>query len=632
MKYLMIISEDKAIIHSLKVILKDYMIEDIKTEETIDKIRERKPFLIFLDTYLKEIEPSELIDRILQEDEKILIVPLISSYDKNTRKVLERNIFEIIEKPYLIEKIFFVLKKAEKWMNFNLKNESRDKKNIEKIKEEEVENKDILFQMLFHCITENFLNTKKVCEEIVKILRRYFLFNSISIFLKENDCFKPYFAFGIDEKICEEIEISYNDNIIKFINEGKIIDLRKGMPNIDLKNFASILKCLFIFPLKTFNGKLIGFLTIGEKSIVEEISKDEILLLNILSDYLAIVFDNFFLYNEINYKEKYQTFVFQNLPAGIIGVDKEGKINILNREGEKILKVTFSELKGEKIEKVGSQIADLFRRALLYKEVVSRIEFEFIPTKTILGMSTNVITDDNGNIIGVVGIFQDLTVIKEIEKKEKEFERNKFWGIISSRLSHELKNPLVAINTFAQMLPTMYDDKEFREKFSEIVVNEIKKINEIVDWINKIGDKIELNKDLFSLNDFIEDFANETKIEKKNYSYITGKIEGDILKLKEAFRYIMDFVKEDIKDSGEIKVEVNEEDGNGIITICENGRNIIFDRKEELFTPFNNTLNTSISIKILIAKKIIEAHNGTLNVEIKKDCKDFVITLPIKNG
>ncbi|MCM8784747.1 MAG: PAS domain S-box protein, partial [Candidatus Omnitrophica bacterium] len=540
--------------------------------------------------------------------------------------------FEIIEKPYLIEKIFLILKKAEKWLELSIKQEVKKEENTENFKDEKVEKRDMFFQMFFNCITENFLDIKKACNEIVKILRRYFHFNYISLFLKEGPYFKIYSSIGIDEKICEDIKLTSDDPIINwFVEKGKIINFKEEITNIDLKNFASILKCVLVFPLRTLNGKLIGFFSVGEKSINEEITKEEISFLNILSDYLAIIFDNFFLYNEINYQKEYQEFIFQNLPIGILVVDKEGIINFLNKEGEKILRISFSKLKGNKIEKIGSQIADLFRRSLLYGEIISRKELEFLPTKTILGISTNIIKDENENIVGVVGIFRDLTEIKEIEKKRENIERDKFWGFVSSRLSHELKNPLVAINTFAQMLPTMYDDKEFRERFSEIVVKEIKKINEIVDWINRIGETVELKKNVFFLDKFIEDFTNNTGINIKNHKNLTKKIEGDIIKLKEAFSYIIDFLKEVMEEQGEISINIDEKDDNSEIVICKKGKNIPFDREEEIFIPFNPKLKTSLSIKILLAKKIIEAHQGTLKVIFNLDCKDFIINLPLKN-
>ncbi|MFN4226581.1 MAG: hypothetical protein ACK4F0_00355 [Candidatus Ratteibacteria bacterium] len=255
----MIVSEDKSIVHSLKIILKNYIIEEVRPFEIIEKIKERKPFLIFLDTYLNEIDSCELIDKILEEDNKILIVPLISCYDRKTKEILEKEIFEILEKPYLIEKVFLILKKAEEWSELRLQQEIKQEKNIEDFKGEKIEKKDI-FQMFFDCITENFLDIKKACNEIVKILRKYFHFNYISFFLKEGPYYKIYSSIGIDEKICEEIKLTSEDPVIKwFIEKGKIINFKEEFTNIDLKNFASILKCILVFPLRTLNGKLIGF-------------------------------------------------------------------------------------------------------------------------------------------------------------------------------------------------------------------------------------------------------------------------------------------------------------------------------------------------------------------------------------
>lgn len=635
MKYLMVVSEDKGVIHSLKIILKDYLVEEVLPKEVIKKINERRPFLIFVDTYLNEVNPSDLIDEILKEDKKILVIPIISSFDKNAREILEKNIFDVIEKPFLYEKIDFVLKKADKWseMLFEKESQKERKAEVQEKKGSYEDFRNVFFQMVFQCIAENFLDIRKTCYEILKILRRYFYFNYITIFLRENEVFKIYSSIGIDEKICEKLKLDFEDPIIKwFLKENKILNLKEHSICFDIRNFASLLKCTLVFPLKTFNGKFIGFITIGEKSINEEITSDEIYIISILSDYLAIVFDNFSLYNEINYQKEYQDFLFKNLPAGIIGVDKDCNINILNSYGEEILKVKYEEVRGKKIEKIGSQLADLIRRAFLYGEIVSRKEIEFIPTKSILGISTNVIKNEKGDTVGVVAIFQDLTRIKEIERKEKEIELNKYWGIATSRLSHELKNPLVAINTFAQMLPTMYNDAEFRYKFSKIVMDEISRINEIIEWIGKIGDTIELKKDVFSIDDFLEDILRGKRVEKLCQKNINKLIEGDIIKLKEAFEYIIEFIKEDTKE-GTFSVDIDDGDKILKIIFIEKGNNIKIEKKEEIFIPFIPNLKFSLSAKILLAKRIIESHSeGRLDIEIVPPEKKFIIYLPIKNG
>lgn len=627
MKHLMVLSEDESIIHSFKIILRDYFVESVYPSEIISKIRERKPFLIFLDTYLNKISPLEIIDKIILEDKEIFIVPLISSYDKITRKILEKNIFDVIEKPFLFEKVYYVVKKAER-----CKEIFYEKKIIEE-KEERIDYykedfKNSFFQMVFQSIAENFLDIRKTCSEILKVLRRCFHFNYLSIFLKEGEIFKICSSLGLDEKIIREMELNYESSIIKwFLEKGKILNIKGEKINIELESFASLMKCSLIFPMRTFNGKLVGFLTIGEKDINEDIKKEEIHLLSIFSDYLAIVFDNFSLYREIKYQKNYQEFLFKNLPAGIIGVNVEGNINILNEYGEEILNVKFEDLNGEKIEKIGSQIADLIRRALDYGETVSRKEIEFIPNKKMLGISTNIIKDENGDMVGVVAIFQDLTKIKEIEKREKEIEKNKFWGLLASRLSHELKNPLVAINTFAQLMPKMYEDEEFRENFAKIVINEVKKINEIVNNINKIGEEIDLKKEILTFENLIEKLILDIKTEKR----FKGKVEVDFSRLKEAFDNIMDFVKEDTKNGGKISIDVEEKIGEGIITISENGKNLIIEKNEDIFVPFSSNLALSLSVKILMAKKIIESHEGTFEIQITPLFKNFIIKLPLKN-
>ncbi|MGC8976167.1 MAG: histidine kinase dimerization/phospho-acceptor domain-containing protein [Candidatus Ratteibacteria bacterium] len=635
MKYLMVISEDEGLVQSLKMILKDYFVEMVLPAEVIKKINERKPFLIFVDTYLNEINPGDLIDEILKENEKTLIVPIISSYDKNTMEILEKNVFDILEKPFLYEKIPFILKKAGNLADILFKNgmDKEKKYEIKDLKREYEEYKNSFFQMVFQCIAENFLDIKKTCYEILKIMRIHFHFNYIAVFLRENEDFKIYSSIGINEEMCNKLKLSSNDAIVKwFMKENKILNLKEDFINFELRNFASLLKCTFIFPLRTFNGKFIGFITIGEKSTNEKITDDEIYIISLLTDYLAIVFDNFLLYSEINYQKKYQDFLFENLPAGIIGVDKDCRINILNTYGEEILKVNYEKVKGEKIEKIGPQLADLIRRAFLYGEVFSRKEINFIPTGTILGISTNVIKNEIGETIGVVAIFQDLTKIKEIERKEKEIEMNRYWSNVISRLSHELKNPLVSINTFAQMLPTMYNDEEFRDKFSKIVVEEIKRINEIIDWIGRIDDRREFRKDIFLFDEFIEDILKGKKVERLYQKKINKLIEGDFIKLKEAFGYIMEFIKEDVGDEI-FSIDFEEIDGLIKIIISEKGKNIKIEKKEDIFIPFCPSLKSILSTKILLAKKIIESHDkGKLDFELTPFEKKFLIYLSSKNG
>lgn len=183
MKHLLLVSEDEGIIHSIKILLKNYIVENVSPDEVIKKINEWQPFLIFVDTYLNEVNPCELIDRIYNENKEIFIVPLISSYDKTTREILEKDVFDIVEKPFLFEKIRYIVKKAEKLSKFKIEKIYKEEGDLEnkeeKFLKEKVENQ--FFQSIFQSIAENFSDIKKICFEILKIMRRYFPFNFFNL-------------------------------------------------------------------------------------------------------------------------------------------------------------------------------------------------------------------------------------------------------------------------------------------------------------------------------------------------------------------------------------------------------------------------------------------------------------------
>ena len=60
-------------------------------------------------------------------------------------------------------------------------------------------------------------------------------------------------------------------------------------------------------------------------------------------------------------------------------------------------------------------------------------------------------------------------------------------------MSHEVRNPLVAIKTFAQLLPERFDDPDFRRDFNEIVVQEIDRLDLIITQINNFAHPPELD-------------------------------------------------------------------------------------------------------------------------------------------
>jgi nitrogen-specific signal transduction histidine kinase len=89
-----------------------------------------------------------------------------------------------------------------------------------------------------------------------------------------------------------------------------------------------------------------------------------------------------------------------------------------------------------------------------------------------------------GEQLGAVVMIQDLTSIRHLQEKQAQVERTAFWTDLAAGLSHEIRNPLVTISTFAQLLPERYQDEEFRDEFSTLVTREVGRLDGIINQIN----------------------------------------------------------------------------------------------------------------------------------------------------
>ena len=83
---------------------------------------------------------------------------------------------------------------------------------------------------------------------------------------------------------------------------------------------------------------------------------------------------------------------------------------------------------------------------------------------------------DQKNPLGAVAVVHDLTAQDNLRQKQDLVDRAAFWTDLAASMSHEIRNPLVAIKTFAQLLPERFEDPDFRKDFNQIVVQEIDRL------------------------------------------------------------------------------------------------------------------------------------------------------------
>ena len=98
-------------------------------------------------------------------------------------------------------------------------------------------------------------------------------------------------------------------------------------------------------------------------------------------------------------------------------------------------------------------------------------------------ISTSIFQGQDNRVLGALMVLTDVTALKRLELQIRRSDRLASLGTLSAGMAHEIKNPLVSIKTFAQLLPERYNDSDFRETFSNLIGHEIDRIDSLVNQL-----------------------------------------------------------------------------------------------------------------------------------------------------
>ncbi|WP_281885791.1 two-component system histidine kinase PnpS [Paenibacillus sp. YYML68] len=186
--------------------------------------------------------------------------------------------------------------------------------------------------------------------------------------------------------------------------------------------------------------------------------------------------------NRIREDESRLKSVLENMISGVVMIDRDGQIVLLNRSAEEILGFSSQELLGKRFDQAKQQ----FEFTQLIQECIDsrsplRDEMVFYyPTERILEIHMNPISQTEDDWSGMLIVLHDITAVRRLERMRSEFVAN---------VSHELKTPIAAVKGFAEtLLAGALNDKETAHSFLQIILDESERLNRL------IGDILELSK------------------------------------------------------------------------------------------------------------------------------------------
>ena len=353
--------------------------------------------------------------------------------------------------------------------------------------------------------------------------------------------------------------------------------------------------------------------------------------------------------SELKISEQKYRALFDHAGMAVALISENEKIIMVNKSFEILSEYMKHELEGirhlsdflssEDIQEIKSIHDDVNKN----REVIFPFnrECKFIDrleNRKNINLTLNLIPGTGKLLVSIVNV----TELRELQKKLTRTEHLAVIGELSASIAHEIRNPLVAINTSVGILKSDLGLTGEDEELMNIISEESMRLNKIVDDFLKFARPNEPQFIETNINLLIHDTLI---LLKSRLNGIYAKIEladhlplsyADPDQLKQVLVNMVLNAIDATPDGGAIYISTDSvQSKNGYnalkIILKDTGRGIKESDLKKIFQPFYSTKEDGVGMGLAICERIVQNHNGEIRVESKNgEGTQFIITLNLK--
>ncbi|OEU64565.1 MAG: hypothetical protein BBJ57_08445 [Desulfobacterales bacterium PC51MH44] len=332
--------------------------------------------------------------------------------------------------------------------------------------------------------------------------------------------------------------------------------------------------------------------------------------------------------------------IIESVDTGILTVDLNGNIKSFNRGAEEIIGFLRSEIINKKISDALPLLSKMLNKEGQWKQGG---RFEATGSGKILGCSVSPLVDGNREKIGNILIFQDLTLIKKMERQIEKNKKLAFVGEMAAGLAHEIRNPLASISGPIQMLSKDIRQDETNRKLMQIILRGKDRLDGFVkDFLllsrpkqserNDINIKVIIDDLLESLR-FSSGWCEDIEV-IKNLCDQTS-LYGNKAEIRQVILNLVLNAAQAMPEGGSLKIETRQvfidKKGYLEIRISDTGCGIEEKNQDSVFEPFYTTKENGTGLGLAIVNRIVENHMGKIRIKSKPGKgTDCIVLLPQK--
>ena len=439
-----------------------------------------------------------------------------------------------------------------------------------------------------------------------------------------------------------EIPLTVETSLTKAVKEQKefnIDDVGKEplsdavlIQQLGTRAFAAV-------PLISRN-KVIGVLWVDNYFNNRAITEEDMRFLTAFSNHVASAIENARLFERVKLAEQELENIFESISDMVYFVTEDYVIKNINQAVSKRLGKAPEEIIGKKCYEIFHGLHHPWAACPHQKTVERRESFVQEVEDPHMGgtfiTSSSPIFDITGQFIGTVHVVSDITELKNLRERVIKTERMAALGEVAARVAHEIRNPLVSLGGFARRLEKKLNGG--LKEYADIIAKEVGRLEDLLNEILSFVKETRIQKERVEAQKLMEEVISLTRseIDDRGISLIREfgdpvEIYVDPNRVKDALLNIIKNAIQALENHGTITLKIYRKNKTCILEIRDTGPGIAEEDLLFIFDPFYTTKKTGTGLGLTITHRIIEEHDGRIEVESKTgEGSTFRVVIPIK--
>ncbi|HXH21753.1 MAG TPA: GAF domain-containing protein [Dehalococcoidia bacterium] len=390
------------------------------------------------------------------------------------------------------------------------------------------------------------------------------------------------------------------------------------------------------------HGDLVAILVAGQPVAGGGYSRVEMETLFDLAAHLATAIRDITLHHELRREKEFNERILAHMSSGVVTIGRDHRVGIFNRRAEEILGLKAAEVAGQDLRRLPSPLGDMLFETLSADRPLPRSEIHLALSNRWLEVSTYPIRGEESAPLGAALVFEDRTDQKELAARKRQAEEFQLLARFIARIADEIKNPLVSINTFVELIDERFDDADFRKLFSSVVRRDARRLVQVFEKLAALVSEGELHFSTVDVHAVLDEAVAAVQLGEDgagsrlqlDYSREGAPllVRVDPGQLSKAVGYLIWYLTHNSPgDQARVSVSATRGDRDeGAVRILIGSRtaSVTPEKLDRLFDPVQMVQESLIDVGPAVSQRLIEAQRGRLAVRQGRHELAFHITLP----